>query len=346
MSLGPVMMGLDGMVLTAEEREMLRHPHVGGVILFTRNYTDTEQLRQLTRDIHQLRDPHLIIAVDHEGGRVQRFRNGFTALPPLAAVGALYDREPKAALKSAEDLGWLMAAELLQHGVDISFAPVLDLDYGVSAVMRDRCFHRDAQIVARLAQAYVHGMKDAGMVATGKHFPGHGAVGGDSHTEQPHDLRPLADLMLADIIPFERLIANGLAGIMPAHVVYNSVDPKPAGYSRCWLQDILRTQLRFQGVIFSDDLDMAGADLHLSPIERAHAALDAGCDMVLACNVRQTAIAVLDGLQQYNNPVAQMRLVRLHGKAADKPESRRLAAAQRLAVDLSANPNQNFEMNV
>jgi beta-N-acetylhexosaminidase len=344
MVLGPVMMGLDGMALTAEERELLRHPQVGGVILFTRNYTDVRQLQQLTHEIHQLRDPRLVIAVDHEGGRVQLFRSGFTQLPPAVVLGKLYDRDPKGALKSAEDLGWLMAAELLQYGVDVSFAPVLDLDYGVSSVMRDRCFHRDPQIVARLAQAYVHGMKVAGMEATGKHFPGHGAVGGDSHTEQPRDPRQLADIMLADVIPFERLIANGLAGIMPAHVVYETVDAQPAGFSHIWLQDILRAQLGFQGVIFSDDLDMAGADLRLSPIDRAHAALDAGCDMVLACNIRQTAIEVLDGLQNYRNPAAQMRLVRLHGKIGAKPESRRLSAAQRLATELSGNPN--LEMNV
>jgi beta-N-acetylhexosaminidase len=343
MSLGPVMLDLEGFELSSEERELLRHPQTGGVILFARNYADPKQLKSLTHSIRELRNPHPIIAVDQEGGRVQRFRSGFTQLPPLAALGKLYDKDQGAALKAALELGWLMATEVLQHGVDISFAPVLDTDYGVSGVIGDRAFHRDPQVVAWLGQAYIHGMREAGMAATGKHFPGHGAVREDSHIEKPRDPRKLADLMLADIVPFERLIPQGLAGIMPAHVVYESVDSKPAGYSRRWVQDILRAQLGFQGVIFSDDLCMAGAELGACHADRAELALEAGCDMVLVCNHRPAAVEVLESLGDYSNPTAQMRLARMHGRAA-AGDAKRLVAARQRAAELSTNPN--LEMNV
>jgi beta-N-acetylhexosaminidase len=344
MSLGPVMLDLEGLELTPEERELLCHPQTGGVILFARNYADPQQLKDLTRAIHELRNPHPIIAVDQEGGRVQRFRSGFTGLPPLAALGKLYDKDTAGALQAAVELGWLMATEVAQHGVDISFAPVLDTDYGVSGVIGDRAFHSDPEIVARLGQAYIRGMREAGMAATGKHFPGHGAVREDSHIEKPRDPRTLADLMLADILPFERLIAHGLAGIMPAHVVYEAVDSKPAGYSRRWVQDILRGQLGFQGVIFSDDLCMAGGELGACHADRAELALEAGCDMVLVCNHRAAAIEVLESLEAYNNPAAGMRLVRMHGRPAASVDPKRLGAARRRAAELSA--NRNLEMNI
>lgn len=344
MSLGPVMLDLEGFELTPEEQELLRHPQTGGVILFARNYADPRQLKALTQAIRGLRNPPPVIAVDQEGGRVQRFRSGFTPLPPPAALGRLYDKDKAAALAVSAELGWLMAAEVLQHGVDISFAPVLDLDYGVSGVIGDRAFHRDPESVARLGQAYIRGMREAGMAATGKHFPGHGAVREDSHTDKPRDRRRLADLMLADIVPFERLIAQGLAGIMPAHVVYEAVDSKPAGYSRRWVQDILRTQLQFQGVIFSDDLCMAGAELGSCHADRAELALEAGCDMVLVCNHRAAAVEVLESLEGYTNPAGALRLARMHGRPAASMDAGRLAAARRHAAELVT--NRNLEMNI
>lgn len=337
------MLDLEGLELSPEEQELLRHPQTGGVILFARNYADPRQLKALTRSIHELRTPHPIIAVDQEGGRVQRLRSGFTALPPPAALGRLYDADSAKGLKAAGELGWLMAAEVLQHGLDISFAPVLDLDYGVSGVIGDRAFHREPEKVARLGQAWIRGMREAGMAATGKHFPGHGAVREDSHTEKPRDPRRLADLLLADMLPFERLIAQGLAGIMPAHVVYATVDSKPAGYSRRWVQDILRKQLGFQGVIFSDDLCMAGAELGSCHADRAELALEAGCDMVLVCNHRAAAVEVLESLEGYSNPAAQMRLARMHARPGSVDPSR-LAAARRQAAELITDPN--LEMNI
>jgi beta-N-acetylhexosaminidase len=335
MPLGPVMLDLEGLKLTPEESELLRHPQTGGVILFARNYADPKQLQALTRSIRELRNPHPIIAVDQEGGRVQRFRSGFTVLPPLAALGRTYDKDIAGAIKAATELGWLMATEVLLYGLDISFAPVLDTDYGVSGVIGDRAFHRDPHIVARLGQAYISGMREAGMAATGKHFPGHGAVREDSHIEKPRDPRPLAELMLTDIVPFERLIPQGLDGIMPAHVVYESVDSKPAGYSRRWVQDILRTQLKFQGVIFSDDLCMAGGELGSCHADRAELALEAGCDMVLVCNHRAAAIEVLESLEGYSNPAAQSRLARMHARPAASIDAKRLASARQQAAELS-----------
>jgi beta-N-acetylhexosaminidase len=314
MSIGPVMLDIEGVSLSSEDKELLRHPQTGGIILFSRNFESTRQLTELCTAIHELREPHLIIAVDHEGGRVQRFREGFTHLPPMAVLGKLHDTKgAKPAEAAAEKLAWLMSAELLACGVDISFVPVLDISHGVSGVIGDRAFHRDPQVVARLAQAFVRGMRKAGMAATGKHFPGHGGVKEDSHIAKPVDPRKLADLMMSDIIPFERLIPNGLTGIMPAHVVYPEVDTKPAGYSAIWLQKILRQQLDFQGVIFSDDLSMDAADIGNSYSERAKLAIDAGCDMVLVCNHREAAIEVLGSLEQYKNPVSQIRLARMHG---------------------------------
>ncbi len=314
MSLGPLMLDLTGLMPTEQEKEILQHPLVGGVILFSRNYESPAQLIELTSEIHALRNPHLIIAVDHEGGRVQRFQRGFTRLPPMAAIGKLYREDAKYALQVAEQMGWLLSAELLSCGVDISFAPVLDIAHGVSGVIGDRAFHRDPEIVALLAQALMRGMRQAGMAATGKHFPGHGGVKEDSHIAKPVEKRVLADLMMADIEPFRRLIANGLAGIMPAHVVYPDVDDKPAGYSHRWLTDILRGELGFQGVIFSDDLSMDAANIGNTFTERARLALQAGCDMVLVCNDPEAACEVVEGLGEYNNPAAQLRLIRMHGK--------------------------------
>ena len=314
MSLGPVMIDLEGCTLSAEERELLMHPLVGGVILFTRNYQSLAQLTELIEAIHALRSPRLLIAVDHEGGRVQRFREGFTRLPAARRFGEIYDQDKRRARQLAEQAGWVMAAELRAVGVNFSFAPVLDLDRGISAVIGDRAFHTSPHAVADLALAYVHGMQRAGMAATGKHFPGHGAVEADSHLAIPEDPRHLADIISEDVHPFERLIENGLAGIMPAHVIYPQVAPQPAGFSPYWLQQVLRKQLHFQGVIFSDDLNMEGASVAGGPLQRAEAALEAGCDVILICNNRPAARAILAGLPNEADPVLHSRLVRLHGR--------------------------------
>lgn len=314
MSLGPVMVDIAGLELSPGERERLRHPLVGGVILFARNYESPEQVTALVDAIHRLREPQLLVAVDQEGGRIQRFRAGFSALPAGAVLGALYDENPRRAKRMADACGWLMAAELRAVGVDFSFAPVLDLSRGMSSVIGDRAFHANPEVVAELAHAYMTGMARAGMAATGKHFPGHGAVAADSHLSLPIDERLYADIYVEDLVPFERLIHFGLAAIMPAHVLYSRVDRQPAGFSVFWLQQVLRQELGFQGVIFSDDLSMAGAEGAGGMLERARAALAAGCDMVLVCNDPAGADQVLDGLGAYDNPVSHLRLMRMHGR--------------------------------
>lgn len=313
MTLGPVMLDIHGPALTAEDRELLVHPNVGGVILFSRNYESPEQLRHLTGEIHALRRPELIIAVDQEGGRVQRFREGFTPLPAAHLLGRHHDLARERGLQLAETCGWLMAAELRDAGVDLSFAPVLDLDLGLSEVIGDRAFHRDPEIVARLAGRFAAGMRHAGMAPVGKHFPGHGGVIADSHHVLPEDRRPYADL-LDDMRPYDVLVSEGLAGVMAAHVVYARLDRMPAGFSRWWLGTELRIRLRFQGAIFSDDLSMAGAAVAGSPAERALLALEAGCDVVLVCNDRAAAIAVVEALGDWCEPAKQLRLARLRGR--------------------------------
>lgn len=314
MSLGPVMVGLSGKTLNQEERDMLLHPLVGAVILFSRNYDNPHQLQTLIAEIHQLRDPHLLVSVDHEGGRVQRFRDGFSRLPSMRRLGEIYDDDAKRARRLAETVGWLMAVELRAVGVDFSFAPVLDLDHGVSEIIGDRSFHRQAQAVADLAQRFVGGMNKAGMAATGKHFPGHGAVEVDTHVGIARDERALVDIELEDLVPFERLIHAGLAGVMPAHVIYPQVDSQPAGFSRFWLQEILRKRLGFQGAIFSDDLLMAGAAPMGSVSDRAEAALAAGCDMVLVCDNFTEICNTLERLERFDNPASHLRLARMHGR--------------------------------
>jgi len=314
MTLGPLMLDLAGHELDAEDRELLRHPALGGVILFARNYDAPEQLGALVESIHALREPHLLVAVDQEGGRVQRFRDGFTRLPPLACLGRIYDGDRARARHLARVTGWLMASELRAVGVDLSFAPVLDLDYGVSTVIGDRALHRRPEIVAELAIAYQAGMHEAGMAATGKHFPGHGAVTADSHVDLPVDERHLPDIEQWDLVPFRRLIDAGLAAVMMAHVVYTQVDRQPAGYSRLWIRDILRRSLHFQGLVFSDDLSMAGASTPGDHAARAHAALEAGCDMVLVCNDRDGAVQVAEALEDHRDAVAYTRMARMHGR--------------------------------
>jgi beta-N-acetylhexosaminidase len=314
MTLGPLMIDLKGPSLAPEERELLRHPLVGGVILFTRNYVDTEQLTALVEAIHAARSPSLIVAVDHEGGRVQRFRNGFSRLPPVRRIGQAFDLNARAGLRMARSLGWLMAAELRSHGVDISFAPCVDLDYGVSEIIGDRAFHSRADVVGQLAVAYMHGMRDAGMAATAKHFPAHGAVVADSHLTLPVDRRDLPDLT-EDMTPYRSLIANGLPAVMVAHVLFPAVDSVPASLSGRWIRDVLRGELRFQGVVFTDDLSMGGATAAAGDVlTRARQALSAGCDMLPVCNDRPSVEALLDRLDVDPEPASQMRLVRLHGR--------------------------------
>jgi beta-N-acetylhexosaminidase len=281
---GPVMLDVAGLELSAEDRGRISHPLVGGVILFARNYAAPAQLKALTAAIRALRDPPPLIGVDHEGGRVQRFRVGFSALSPMRALGEAWDRDAAAAGVEAERIGSCIARELSAHGVDFSFAPVLDLDYGRSAVIGDRAFHRNPNAVAHLACALRRGLSAGGMAAVGKHFPGHGHVQADSHTEIPVDDRPLALLEKDDLIPFGVLVGQGIEGMMLAHVIYPAVDALPAGYSRVWLQDVLRGRLGFDGLIFSDDLSMAGAQGAGDVVARAEAACAAGCDIVLVCN--------------------------------------------------------------
>jgi beta-N-acetylhexosaminidase len=326
MTHGPVMLDLAGPDLAPEDRERLLHPATGGVILFTRNYESPDQVYRLVQQIHELRRPQLLVAVDQEGGRVQRFRHGFTELPPAAWYGQVYRHDPKRGLRLAHQGGWLMASELRACGVDFSFAPVLDLDLGLSGVIGDRAFAAEPEDVGALAFAWAQGAREAGMASVGKHYPGHGGVKEDSHHELPVDERSLDEIWEQDIRPFHHLIDNALEGIMPAHVIYRQVDEQPAGFSRRWL-GLLREQLGFQGVIFSDDLSMAAAHVAGSYADRARLALDAGCDMILVCNNPHGADEVLDALGDYQDPVAQARFVRLHGRHG-QPLSRLHESAQ------------------
>jgi beta-N-acetylhexosaminidase len=281
---GPAVIDVVGTVLTEEDRERLGHPAAGAVILFARNYESPDQLTFLTEDIARLREPELAICVDHEGGRVQRFREGFTGIPPMRELGRLWDRNQEVALEAARGAAYIIGAELAAHGVDFSFAPVLDLDYGGSSVIGDRALHFDPIAVGALGAAIVRGFADAGMGAVGKHFPGHGYATADTHVAVAADARPFKEIFRKDIAPYIPVIKAGLAGVMPAHVIYAQCDAEPAGYSRYWLQEILRGKLGFDGLIFSDDLSMEGAGVAGGIPERARAALEAGCDMVLLCN--------------------------------------------------------------
>lgn len=285
------MVDVGGLTLTAEDKEVLAHPDVGSVILFSRNVDTPQQIAELTAAMRAVR-PELWIAVDQEGGRVQRFREGFTRLPAMRQFGHQYDQEPLAALAAASACGELMAREVRAVGVDFSFAPVLDLDVGVSGVIGDRAFHTEPAAATALVRAFMQGMKAAGMMTIGKHFPGHGSVAADSHFALPIDDRSWADIDAYDLQPF-RALARELDGIMPAHVVYPQVDPLPAGFSSFWLKTVLREQLGFQGLIFSDDLCMEGAAGVGSMAERRDLALAAGCDVVLICNNRDAVRSVL-----------------------------------------------------
>ncbi|HMA11786.1 MAG TPA: beta-N-acetylhexosaminidase, partial [Steroidobacteraceae bacterium] len=293
-------------------------PQVGGVILFARNYATPLQLVRLVQAIRALRSPPLLVAVDHEGGRVQRFRTGFSVIPPARRVGLEYDLDPKQGLALARAMGWLMAAELRAFGIDFSFAPCVDLDFGVSEIIGDRAYHADAETVARLALAVMQGMRQAGMAATAKHFPGHGAVVADSHLALPVDRRDLTDLA-ADMLPYRRLIPNDLAAVMMGHVLFPAVDSVPASFSRRWVSEILRGDLDFRGVVFADDLTMEGASVMGGVVARAEAALEAGCDVLPVCNRRASVVELLDGLRTRPGPASQLRILRMRGRdAADR----------------------------
>ncbi len=304
--LGPVMLDVEGLTLTPHELEKINHPNTGAIILFSRNYQTPQQVTELIKQIRAARNGPILIAVDQEGGRVQRFRDGFTRLPPAAA----YENSPEL----AESVGWLMATELLSVGVDFSFAPVLDVDCGVSQIIGDRSFSRDSGLAGQLASLFRKGMNAAGMAATGKHFPGHGAVALDSHLTLPIDNRDLESLRAKDFLPFKQLIEEGLEGIMPAHVLYPNINENPAGFSSFWIQQILRQELKFNGTVFSDDLSMEGAAFAGDYPERARLAQQAGCDMLLVCNNPFAAEQVLESLPITEDPIREQRLLRMQGK--------------------------------
>jgi len=304
--IGPIMLDVAGLTLAQDEQEKINHPNTGAVILFSRNYQDPEQVTELINQIRAARNGNILIAVDQEGGRVQRFRHGFTRLPSADS----YAQSPEL----AESAGWLMAAELLAVGVDFSFAPVLDIDCGVSEIIGNRSFSTDPALAARLSGLFRKGMNEAGMAATGKHFPGHGAVALDSHLTLPIDERDLDSIRAKDLLPFKQLIEEGLEGIMPAHVVYPKVDPNPAGFSPFWIQQILRKELNFNGTVFSDDLSMEGAASVGDFPERARLAQLAGCDMILVCNNPAAAEQVLEALPISQDPIREQRLSRMQGK--------------------------------
>ncbi len=292
MILGPIMMDVSGLILTQKEKNQLTKPSIGGVILFTRNFEGITQVKELIKSI-RLINQNLLIAVDHEGGRVQRFRTGFTHLPPMAKLGEVYDQNPEQALEQAFSCGWILAKELLDIGVDFSFTPVLDLDYGNSSVIGDRAFHSNPDAVIKLAGSLIDGMHESGMKCVGKHFPGHGHVALDSHLDLPIDERPMSEIR-QDMLSFKGLINHGLDAIMPAHVVYSQVDDKPAGFSSKWIKNILQEQLGFGGVIFSDDLSMQGAHFIKDIAERVRVSLESGCDMTLICNHPELVAKVID----------------------------------------------------
>jgi beta-N-acetylhexosaminidase len=313
MSLGPVMLDVEGTSLSPADRDLLIEPAVGGVILFSRNYESPAQLADLVAEIRNLRSPALLVAVDHEGGRVQRFRDGFSRIPAMQKLGHEYDQDPERARGLARTAGWLAGSELRAAGIDLGFAPCLDLDWGVSEIIGDRAFHRQPDVVSVLATAYSRGLQAAGMAAVGKHFPGHGAVVADSHLKLPIDRRDYGNI-LDDMRPYERMVeTNALAGVMLAHVVYRNVDELPAGFSSYWIGDELRRRIGFSGAVFCDDLSMKATLPYGDMVQRANSALRAGCDMILICNDRVAAEQAVTALRDYSNPLSLVRLARLRG---------------------------------
>jgi beta-N-acetylhexosaminidase len=320
MPLGPLMLDVDGLSLTLDDAKLLSHAQVGGLILFARNYESPEQLGRLIREVRAIR-PAIIIAVDQEGGRVQRLKEGFTRLPAMRCFGDLYVSQPEQTLVLAKQTGWLMAAEVLAEGIDLSFAPVLDIDADMSDVIGNRAFASRAEEVTVISAAFIDGMHEAGMVATAKHYPGHGGVKADSHVAIPVDERSFEQIDKNDLQPFKAL-SSKYDAVMPAHIIYSAVDDKPAGFSTHWLQTMLRQEMAFDGVIFSDDLSMEGASVAGSFTERADAALAAGCDMVLVCNNRPAALEVLEHLADQVS-LSNPRLARLTGSGIFNRDSLR-----------------------
>lgn len=317
--LGPVMVDVAGQELTAEDRELIAHPLVGGVILFTRNYRDPEQLKKLCDDILTVRETRPLLAVDHEGGRVQRFRNGFSRLPAMRTLGKLHEESPGKAMEESRRLGQLIGSELGWFGFDLPFAPVLDRDYAVSQIIGDRAFAHEADTLVTLAREFCRGLNMAGLSATGKHFPGHGAVTADSHTELPVDRRSLAQIE-ADMAPFKQLMDEGLESIMMAHVRYTAVDTLPASLSAKWIKELVRQEWKYNGAIFCDDLSMGGAAVVGTLGERALMALAAGCDMIPVCNDRAGALQVLEALKDHvPSRLSSARLQRLYRRPMDLP---------------------------
>jgi beta-N-acetylhexosaminidase len=327
------MLDVEGLTLTPADRALLREPAVGGVILFSRNFASPAQLGDLVSAIRAVRSPPLLIAVDHEGGRVQRFRDGFSDIPPMRRLGRQYDSDPESALSLAKTAGWLIASELRAMDIDLCFAPCVDLDWGVSEIIGDRAFHSNPQIVAALASAFCRGLRSAGMAAVAKHFPGHGAVVADSHLKLPVDRRAFGDL-LDDMRPYESLIGKRqLAGVMLAHVVYAELDSAPASFSSYWIQDQLRGQLGYDGAIFCDDLSMKATESFGSMVARAKLALESGCDMIPICNNRAAAATVVAALRDYSNPLSLVRLARLHGTGHVMRESLLASEEWHVAAD-------------
>jgi beta-N-acetylhexosaminidase len=315
-TVGPIVFDLIGTELSVEEQEILQHPLIGGVIFFARNYESPEQITELCRTIRAARSKPILITVDQEGGRVQRFKNGFTLLPPMGVLGKLYDESPEEALQFAATCGWMMAAEVLATGVDLSFAPVLDIDNKNNPVVGNRAFHQQPAVIVKIARALTKGMREAGMASVGKHFPGHGFVSVDSHLDLPVDPRSFEEIQKLDMQIFADMIASGIDGLMAAHIVFSAVDKNAVGFSKYWLQEILRERLNFSGMIFSDDLSMEGAKVAGGFPARAEAALEAGCDMALVCNHRSSQMKTLDGLDQQKYLVSEEKISKVRGNFA------------------------------
>ena len=312
--MGPIMADVAGLSLTAEDREVLAHPLVGGVILFARNYSDPEQLRALCNDLLAIKTPRLLIAVDHEGGRVQRFRVGFTRIPAMGTLTRLHEESPLRALEEARLYGETIGRELASYGIDLCFAPVLDRDCGISTIIGDRAFSSDPLQIITFARAFRAGLNAAGLSATGKHFPGHGAVAADSHLELPVDRRSFADIEQRDLVPFRALIDDGIESLMLAHVRYSAYDDLPASFSRKWIRTLLRGDYKYNGAVFCDDLCMQGAVVIGDIVERANVALHAGCDMLPVCNDRTMVTKLLEALPVKERRLSSARLKALYRK--------------------------------
>ena len=340
--MGPIILDLNGLELSPEEREILKHPQIGGIIFFARNYESPEQLRQLILQVRNSSKQRLLLTVDQEGGRVQRFLSGFTQLPALGKLGQLYEKNPSQAIQLAELHGWLMASELLALGIDLSFAPLLDLDNGHNQVIGTRAFHGNPSIVTTLGRSIIQGINHAGLCTVGKHFPGHGAVTTDTHTHLSVDTRDYKTIENNDLIPFAQL-SPYLDGIMASHIVYSEVDPLPCGFSSYWLQTILRKKLNFSGAIFTDDLSMQAVKTLGNSTERVQLALQAGCDGILVCNNREDAISALDYLESSapSNKTKEKRLQKLFPRRTLEPALLRQSTTWHDAVNQLSKLNDN-----